>query len=121
MAMSDADGFITIVDRKKDVVITGGINVYPREIENVIAKLSGIAEVAVVGLPDELWGEAVHAFIVPDGSTHPAEAEIIAACRTSLAGFKVPRGVSFVGSLPRNPSGKLLKRELRASPLTPAA
>jgi acyl-CoA synthetase (AMP-forming)/AMP-acid ligase II len=112
MATRDADGFIAIVDRKKDMVVTGGMNVYPREIENVIAAVPGVREVAVVGLPDPEWGERLHAFVVADDAP-PSEAAIAAACRARLAGYKQPRGVSFVADLPRNASGKLLKRELR--------
>lgn len=112
MAVRDADGFISIVDRKKDMVITGGINVYPGEIEKIIATVSGVQDVAVVGLPDAEWGERLHAFVV-SGLPAPQAETIIDACRASLAGFKVPRGISFIDELPRNPSGKLLKRALR--------
>lgn len=111
MARRDADGFLTIIDRKKDMVVTGGINVYPREIETVIAAVPGVRDVAVVGLPDAEWGERLHAFVVGDAS---AEA-IVAACRARLAGFKTPRGISFISELPRNAGGKVLKRELRSA------
>ncbi len=114
MAIRDADGFYTIVDRKKDMVVTGGINVYPREIENVIARVPGVAESAVIGLPDAEWGERLHAFVVPGQGSPPLATAIIAACRAELAGFKVPRGVSFVAELPRNSGGKVIKRQLRA-------
>jgi len=113
IAVADHDGFITIVDRKKDMVITGGLNVYPREIENVIARVPGVIESAVVGLPDAEWGERLHAFIVPSGNAPPSVGAIITACRTELSGFKVPHGVSFVSELPRNPGGKVMKRVLR--------
>lgn len=112
MATTDGDGFYTIVDRKKDMVITGGVNVYPREIEDVINRIPGIADVAVVGLPDAVWGERLHAFVVGRPG-HPAADAIIAACRAELAGFKVPRGITFIDELPRNPGGKLVKRALR--------
>lgn len=113
MAVRDEDGYFYIVDRKKDMIVSGGVNVYPREIENVIAHLPGVAEVAVVGLPDAEWGEKVCAFIVPaGGATVDAEA-VIAACRKRLAGFKIPRIVRTIDELPRNPTGKILKRELR--------
>lgn len=112
MATRDADGFIAIVDRKKDMVVTGGMNVYPKEIETVIAALPGVREVAVVGLPDAEWGERLHAFVVPD-TMPPSEATIAAACRAHLAGYKQPRGLSFIAELPRNAGGKVLKRELR--------
>lgn len=113
VAVADADGFISIVDRKKDMVVTGGINVYPREIENVIARVPGVVESAVIGLPDAEWGERLHAFIVPSDANPMLAATIIAACRAELAGFKIPRGVSFVAELPRNTGGKVMKRVLR--------
>jgi acyl-CoA synthetase (AMP-forming)/AMP-acid ligase II len=112
MAVRDAEGFYHIVDRKKDMVISGGINIYPREIENVIATLSGVGEVAVVGLPDPEWGERVHAFIVAKGPPPKPDA-VIDACRARLAGYKVPRGISFISELPRNAGGKILKKDLR--------
>ncbi len=115
MAIRDADGFYTIVDRKTDMVVTGGINVYPREIENVIARVPGVGEVAVVGLPDAEWGERLHAFVVGTPAAPPAIDTVIAACRAELAGYKVPRGVSFVDALPRNAGGKVIKRQLRAN------
>ena len=114
MAIRDADGFYTIIDRKKDMVVTGGINVYPREIETVIAGVAGVGEVAVVGLPDPEWGERLHAFVVGTTAPPPAIDAIIAACRSQLAGYKVPRGVSFIDALPRNAGGKVIKRQLRA-------
>lgn len=117
MAIRDSDGFYTIVDRKKDMVVTGGINVYPREIENVIARVGGVSEVAVVGLPDAEWGERLHAFVVGAG-TPPAVDAIMAACRAELANYKVPRGVSLVAELPRNAGGKVIKRQLRAEGAT---
>jgi acyl-CoA synthetase (AMP-forming)/AMP-acid ligase II len=113
MAVRDEDGFISIVDRKKDMVVTGGLNVYPREIENVIASLPGVREVAVVGLPDAEWGERLHAFIVADEKARPSRDVIAEACRARLAGYKLPKGVSFIHELPRNAGGKVLKRELR--------
>lgn len=94
------------------MVVTGGINVYPREIENVIAGVPGVREVAVVGVADTEWGERLHAFIVPDGEP-PSHDAVSAACRAQLAGFKVPRTISFLGELPRNTGGKVLKRQLR--------
>ena len=114
LASMDEDGFITIAGRKKDMVVSGGVNIYPAEIEAVIAKAPGVAEVAVVGLPDAEWGERVHAFIVPNGATVPANDQILNACRENLAGYKVPRGISWIDELPRNVSGKIMKRELRA-------
>ncbi|WP_371432015.1 class I adenylate-forming enzyme family protein [Novosphingobium sp.] len=113
MAIRDDDGFHYIVDRKKDMVVSGGVNVYPREIENVVARVEGVAEVAVVGRPDREWGEALHAFIVPFTGAEVDADLVIKACRTELSGYKVPRGISFIGELPRNASGKIMKRELR--------
>lgn len=113
MAFRDDEGFHHIVDRKKDMVISGGINIYPREVENVIAAIHGVREVAVVGLPDSEWGEALHAFVV-SGAGAALNGDIItAACRAQLSGYKVPRGVSFVDDLPKNGAGKILKTELR--------
>lgn len=122
LAIRDDEGFLHIVDRKKDMIITGGVNVYPAEIEAVIRGVTGVIDAAVVGVPDAEWGERIHAFVVPGPDAELDDSRIVAACRERLAGFKVPRGVSFVGELPRNPSGKLLKRELReaASALRPA-
>jgi acyl-CoA synthetase (AMP-forming)/AMP-acid ligase II len=93
---------------------SGGVNVYPGEIEAVIANVQGVAEVAIIGLPDAEWGEKLHAFIVPSADMTPSEADILAACRAVLAGYKVPRGISYVQELQRNAVGKLLKRELRS-------
>ena len=114
VAVADADGFLTIVDRKKDMIVTGGINVYPREVENVIAALPGVREAAVVGRPDAEWGEKLHAFVVPATGAAIEPARIIAECRAKLAGFKVPRDVSLIDELPRNSGGKVLKSQLRA-------
>ncbi len=116
VAVSDAEGFITIVDRKKDMVVTGGLNVYPREIERVIAALPDVHDVAVIGTPSREWGESLHAFVVQrPGMAIDADA-IIAACRAQLAGYKVPRQISFIDELPRNVGGKVLKTVLRAQP-----
>ncbi len=113
MAKRDEDGFITIVDRKKDMLVTGGINVYPREIENVIAGLPGIRDVAVVGQPSAEWGESLHAYVVTEPGISVDEASLIAACRDRLASYKVPRIISFIDELPRNAGGKILKNVLR--------
>jgi len=113
LAIRDDEGFLRIVDRKKDMIITGGVNVYPAEIEAVIRTVAGVVDVAVVGVPDPEWGERIHAFVVPAAGATPEAEHIVATCRDRLAGFKVPRGISFVAEFPRNPSGKLLKRELR--------
>ena len=120
LAMRDSEGFIRIVDRKKDMIISGGVNVYPAEVEAVIRTVQGVVDVAVVGVPDAEWGERIHAFVVPAAGAAPLAEQIISACRERLAGFKVPRGLTFVEEFPRNPSGKLLKRELREAAATAA-
>ncbi|MET0577888.1 MAG: long-chain-fatty-acid--CoA ligase [Ilumatobacteraceae bacterium] len=108
-----ADGYVAIVDRKKDMIVTGGENVYSREVEEVIQDLSAVFEVAVIGVPDPHWGENVVAVVVPRAGAALSEGEVVDACRRSLAGYKKPKRVVFVDELPRNASGKILKRELR--------
>ncbi|MFL5911033.1 MAG: FadD3 family acyl-CoA ligase [Gaiellaceae bacterium] len=108
----DENGYLTITDRLKDMFITGGFNVYPAEIEQVLARLDGVVESAVIGVPDERLGEVGMVFVVRRGGDL-TETDVIAHCRERLAGFKVPRRVAFVDALPRNLSGKVLKRELR--------
>jgi len=114
VAVADPDGFITIVDRKKDMVITGGMNVYPREVENIISDLAGVLEVAVIGRPSSEWGETLHAFIVPKTGATIDPVAMAAACRERLSGYKVPQEFSVVQDLPRNAGGKILKTALRA-------
>ncbi len=109
----DADGFIYIKDRIKDMIVSGGENVYPAEVEAVLAGHPQVADVAVIGVPDDTWGETVKALIVPKPGTSPSGDEIVDWARERLAGYKRPRSVDFVESIPRNPSGKILKRELR--------
>jgi acyl-CoA synthetase (AMP-forming)/AMP-acid ligase II len=112
-ATLDEDGFIYIRDRIKDMVVSGGENVYPIEVESVIAEHPAVADVAVIGVPDHRWGETVKAVVVlRDGAT-VTEQELIEFCRPRLAGFKRPTSVDFVQTIPRNPTGKILKRELR--------
>ena len=113
MARRDSDGFYYIVDRKKDMVISGGINVYPREIEAVLLGLPGIIDCAVVGVPDPQWGERIHAELVAAPGETLDLAVIEQACRDKLAGYKQPRTWRIVESLPRNANGKILKREIR--------
>jgi long-chain acyl-CoA synthetase len=109
----DDDGFYFIVDRAKDLVIRGGYNVYPREIEEVLYAHPGILEAAVIGKPDERLGEEVVAVVAcREGSELTAE-EVIAYCRERLAAYKYPREVRFVAELPKGPSGKILKAALR--------
>ena len=112
-ARFDDEGFLYIVDRWKDMYISGGENVYPAEVENVIYQLPQIAEAAVIGVPDERWGETGKVFIsLKEGQTIE-EKEIIEHCLKNLAKFKVPQSVEFIDLLPRNATGKVLKRELR--------
>ena len=113
LATRDADGYITVVDRKKDMIKTGGENVASREVEEAVYAFAGVSEVAVVGLPHPYWIEAVTAIVVPKAGASLDEAALIAHCRARLAHFKVPKRVVLVDALPKNPSGKLLKRELR--------
>jgi acyl-CoA synthetase (AMP-forming)/AMP-acid ligase II len=111
----DDEGYLFIKDRIKDMVCTGGENVYPREVEDALAAHPAIADVAVIGVPDERWGERVHAIIVLRRGHELGEADLAAFSRDRLADFKRPRSVSFVDELPRNAGGKLLKAELRKS------
>lgn len=110
----DAEGYLFLTDRVKDMIVSGGENIYPAEVENVLADHPGIAEVAVIGVPDERFGEVPHAVVVPRAGHQVSAQEVVDWARGRLAGFKRPRGVTVVAALPRNPSGKILKRELRA-------
>jgi len=112
MGYYDEKGFIYIVDRKKDMIVTGGENVYSREVEEVFYRHPAIAEVAVIGLPDPVWVERVHAVVVLKADAAAAENEIIAFCKEHLASYKAPKSVEFAESLPKSPQGKILKREL---------
>ena len=110
----DDEGFVFIVDRFKDMIISGGENIYPAEVENAISLLPGVAEVAVIGIPDAKWGEAVHAIIVPHAGADLTTEAVIAHCRTQIAGYKCPRSVEFRDTpLPLSGARKVLKRELR--------
>ena len=114
MGYLDADGYLYIVDRKTDMVISGGVNIYPAEIEEVIHEHPAVIDVAVIGVPNEEWGEELKAVVqLKDGARATAD-DIIDFCRERLADYKRPRSVDFVAEVPRNPSGKLLKREIRA-------
>jgi acyl-CoA synthetase (AMP-forming)/AMP-acid ligase II len=113
LATIDEEGFVTIQDRKKDMIISGGENIYPAEIENVLAAHPKLAEAAVIGLPSEKWGETPAAIVVAAGDAAPTSGEVIDFCREKLAGFKVPGVVEFVDEIPRNLTGKILKRVLR--------
>jgi acyl-CoA synthetase (AMP-forming)/AMP-acid ligase II len=110
----DEKGFIYIADRKKDMIITGGENVYPKEVENVLYRHPAVREAAVIGVPDAYWVERVHALVVLQENAHAAEEDIISFCKQHIAHYKVPRTVEFVESLPKNPQGKILKKEIRA-------
>jgi long-chain acyl-CoA synthetase len=112
--MFDDDGYLYIVDRLKDMIITGGENVYPREVEELLYTHPEIQEFAVVGLPDKDWGERVTAFIVPHRDQQPETAALKSFLKKHLAGFKVPKEFIVVEDLPKNNAGKLLKREIKA-------
>ena len=109
----DEDGYLYIHDRVKDMIVSGGENVYPAEVENALMAHPGIADVAVIGVPHEKWGETAKAVVVRAEGTDPSPEEIIAFARERLAKFKCPTSVDFVDALPRNPSGKVLKKDLR--------
>lgn len=109
----DEGGYLFIADRLKDMIITGGYNVYPKEVENVIFKHQAVFETAVIGVPDETWGESVKAFVVLKPGMQATEEEIIALCKDNLASYKKPKSVEFVDALPKNLAGKILKTELR--------
>jgi len=109
----DADGYLYVVDRKKDMIRSGGENIAGSEVERVLYEHTAVAEAAVVAMPHPEWGEVPCAFVVTRGGQQVTEEELIAHCRTQLAGFKTPKRVVFLAELPRNPTGKVLKRELR--------
>ncbi|MEL6236499.1 MAG: AMP-binding protein [Pseudomonadota bacterium] len=112
LARADDEGFLHIVDRKKDMILSGGVNIYPRDIEEVLFAHDAVAEAAVVGIPDPRWGEAVCAFVRAAGPQDPEA--LIGWCRDRLAPHKVPKSVRFVDAIPRNAAGKVLKKDLRA-------
>jgi len=109
----DEDGYVYMVERKDDLIISGGVNVYPREIEEVLYGHPAVSEASVIGLPDEHWGEVVKAVIVPKQGVQVTEKEIIEFCGKNLAGFKKPKSVEFWEDLPKSPQGKILKKEIR--------
>jgi O-succinylbenzoate-CoA ligase len=109
----DSEGFVTICDRMKDMIISGGENIYPAELENILAACPDVQEAAVIGVPSKKWGETPLALVVPAAGTSPTPETLKAYCKENLAGYKVPQLYELVDSLPRNPSGKLLKPELR--------
>jgi long-chain acyl-CoA synthetase len=113
----NADGYFTITDRKKDMILVSGFNVYPNEIESVIAMHPGVLECGAVGVPDDKTGEAVKVVIVRKDPNVTKEA-VVAHCKAHLTGYKVPRHVEFRDALPKTPIGKVLRRELREAPKT---
>jgi len=113
LATEDEDGYIFIVGRKKDMIISGGENIYPSEIENVIYQYPKVAEVSVIGIPDEKWGEVGHAVVCSKRDEHITEEEILNFLQGKLARYKIPKSVSFMDTLPKNPSGKVLKKDLK--------
>jgi len=114
MGYYDEQGYIYIVDRRKDLIISGGENVYPREVEEVLYRHPTVLEAAVIGIPDPYWVERVHAVVVLKKGASATDKELITFCKGQVAGYKAPKSVEFVDSLPKNPAGKILKRELRA-------
>jgi long-chain acyl-CoA synthetase len=112
IAVADERGYFKIVDRKKDMILVSGFNVYPNEIEDVVAQIPGVLECAAVGIPDEKTGEAVKLVIVKK-LPELTEAEVRAFCRANLTGYKQPRVIEFRSDLPKTPVGKILRRELR--------
>jgi long-chain acyl-CoA synthetase len=113
MGTIDEDGFIYIMDRKHDMIISGGFNIYPREVEDAIMTHPQVAEAAVIGVPDEVWGESVKAFVVVKPGARLAEEEIIQSCKEHLASYKKPKSVEFVPDLPKNAYGKVLRKVLK--------
>ena len=113
MARQDEEGYLYIVDRKKDMVISGGINVYPREVEEVLFKHPNVSDAAVIGIPDEKWGEAIKAYIVTTSSSEGDAEEIRSFCEQEISKIKVPKIIEFINEIPRNAGGKVLKTELR--------
>jgi len=112
----DERGFLKIVDRKKDMVIVSGFNVFPNEVEEVASACPGVAECACIGVPDEKTGEAVKLFVAKLPNANVSEEDVIAHCRTGLTSYKVPKIVRFIDALPKSTVGKILRRELRNLP-----
>jgi long-chain acyl-CoA synthetase len=113
VAYLDDDGFVYLHDRVKDTIVSGGENIYPAEVENALMAHPAVADVAVIGIPDETWGEAVKAVVILVPGADVGPDELIEFARARIAHYKTPRSIDFVEALPRNPSGKILKRELR--------
>jgi acyl-CoA synthetase (AMP-forming)/AMP-acid ligase II len=115
MGYMDEKGYLFIMDRSKDMIISGGENIYPREIEEVLIRHEAVREVAVIGIPDAKWGEAIKAVVALAPGMSATEAELIAFCKDNIASYKKPKSVDFVEALPKNNYGKILKRDLRAA------
>ncbi|MFP3981873.1 MAG: class I adenylate-forming enzyme family protein [Desulfobacterales bacterium] len=113
MGRMDEDGFLYIMDRKKDMIISGGENIYPAEIEDLLMSHPKIADAGVIGFPDETWGEAIKAVVVPRQGEQISEEELVEWCRGRIARFKIPKKVVIAEEIPRTPTGKILKRVLR--------
>jgi len=113
MGRFDERGFVYILDRKKDMIISGGENIYPREVEEALYQHPAVQEAAVIGIPDSYWVEKVHAVVVLKKEVKITDQELIDFCKQRLARYKAPKSVEFVDLLPKNPAGKILKRELR--------
>jgi long-chain acyl-CoA synthetase len=109
----DEDGYVYVHDRVKDMIVSGAENVYPAEVENAIFGHPAVADVAVIGIPDDKWGEAVKAVVVLKPGSEADGDDIIGFARERIAAYKCPKSIDFIDELPRNPSGKILKRELR--------
>jgi long-chain acyl-CoA synthetase len=120
VAYRDANGYFFVVDRLKDMIITGGYNVYPAEIERVVSSHPAVAMVAVGRIPDDVKGEVARAYVVLRPGTHATEAEIVEHCRPHLAAYKLPRSVRFVPDLPKTSTGKIMRRELPTLDVTAA-
>jgi len=113
LAVVNPEEYVTIVDRKKDMIITGGENVYSTEVENVLYTHPAVLEAAVIGIPDPKWGEAIKACVVLKPGKEASERDIIAFCKENLAHYKAPKSVDFLEALPRTGSGKIFKKGLR--------
>jgi fatty-acyl-CoA synthase len=113
MGKIDEDGYLYIVDRVKDMILSGGENIYPAEVEKIIRQIPGVQDASVVGIPDDRWGEVGKAFIEKSSDATIKTEDIIQYCRSKLAGYKVPKQIEYIDALPRNPSGKVLKKDLR--------
>ena len=113
MALQDEDGYFVLVDRKANMIITGGENVFPSEVENLLGSHPAVKYVAVIGIPHEKWGEAVKAIVQLAPNTSATEDELIALCKDKIGGMKAPKSIDFWERLPRSDIGKILKKEIR--------